>query len=113
MRIVTLLCLLLSCATALAQEQDQTQAQAQAQKQPNILFIMSDDVGWANVSAYHLGLMSSQTPHIDSIAADGLMMTDYYAQPTCGWSVLLPDWPIRGAYWTPYRGPAGWSNRPA
>ena len=26
-------------------------------KKPNILFIMGDDIGWANISAYNLGMM--------------------------------------------------------
>ena len=57
--------------------------QAQNKTQPNILVIMSDDVGWLNVSCYHQGLMSSRTPNIDRIAAEGMRFTDYYAQPSC------------------------------
>jgi arylsulfatase A-like enzyme len=45
--------------------------------------IFTDDVGIANVSAYHRGVMSSRTPHIDSIADEGMLFTDYYAQPSC------------------------------
>jgi hypothetical protein len=41
---------------------------ASAASKPNILFIMSDDVGITNVSAYSLGLMGYHTPNIDSIA---------------------------------------------
>jgi hypothetical protein len=35
---------------------------------PNILFIMGDDIGWYNVSAYNLGVMGYRTPNIDRIA---------------------------------------------
>ena len=35
---------------------------------PNILFIMADDIGWFNVSAYNLGIMGYRTPNIDRIA---------------------------------------------
>ena len=42
-------------------------AQAEA-KQPNILFIMGDDIGIMNVGAYHRGLMVGETPNIDRIA---------------------------------------------
>jgi arylsulfatase A-like enzyme len=52
-------------------------------KQPNIVFIMADDVGWFNIGAYHQGMMASRTPHIDSIAAEGMRFTDYYAEPSC------------------------------
>jgi len=26
-------------------------------KQPNFVFIMGDDIGWFNISAYHRGIM--------------------------------------------------------
>ena len=35
---------------------------AQSTKQPNILFIMGDDIGFSNISAYSLGVMEYQTP---------------------------------------------------
>ncbi len=60
-----------------------------AQDQPNIFVIFTDDIGVSNVSAYHRGLMSSQTPNIDSIAEKGMLLTDYYAQPSCTAGVLL------------------------
>jgi arylsulfatase len=61
-----------------------TAAIAQAQdKKPNILFIMGDDVGWFNLSAYHQGIMSSRTPNIDRLAHEGVRFTDYYAEASC------------------------------
>lgn len=36
-------------------------------KQPNILVIWGDDIGWQNVSAYGMGTMGYTTPNIDSI----------------------------------------------
>jgi arylsulfatase A-like enzyme len=54
-----------------------------ADKKPNILFIMGDDVGWFNISAYHQGIMSGKTPNIDRIAREGLRFTDYYAEASC------------------------------
>src|SRR6476661_11267265 len=53
------------------------------QRQPNILVIMGDDVGWFNVGAYHQGIMSSRTPNLDRLAAAGLRFTDYYAEASC------------------------------
>src|SRR6202790_4982655 len=52
-------------------------------KPPNILVIMSDDVGIWNISAYHRGMMGGRTPNIDRIAAEGALFTDYYAQQSC------------------------------
>ena len=57
-------------------------AQAPA-KPPNILVIMGDDVGWFNIGAYHQGIMSGKTPNLDSLAAEGLRFTDYYAEASC------------------------------
>ncbi|KZY60973.1 sulfatase, partial [Oleiphilus sp. HI0065] len=54
-----------------------------AQDQPNIFVIFTDDIGISNLSAYHNGVMSSETPNIDSIAEKGMLLTDYYAQPSC------------------------------
>lgn len=56
---------------------------AETAKQPNILVIFGDDVGWQNVSAYGLSTMGYTTPNIDSIARDGVMFSDHYAQPSC------------------------------
>ena len=66
--------------------------------QPNILIILTDDVGILNVGAYHRGLMSSRTPNIDTLATEGALFTDYYAQPSCtaGRSAMLTgQFPVR------------------
>lgn len=52
-------------------------------KKPNILFIMADDIGWFNVSAYNLGIMGYRTPNIDRIAKEGALFTDCYGQQSC------------------------------
>ena len=57
-------------------------AQAQ-QKPPNILVIFGDDIGYSNISAYNLGMMGYKTPNIDSVAKQGAIFTDYYAQQSC------------------------------
>jgi hypothetical protein len=54
-----------------------------AQSKPNILFIMADDIGWFNVSAYNLGIMGYRTPNIDRIAKEGALFTDFYGQQSC------------------------------
>jgi len=77
--------------SARSQPRPATPAQAPApapaapsgQRQPNILAIMGDDVGWFNVGAYHQGIMSSRTPNLDRLAAEGMRFTDYYAEASC------------------------------
>ena len=54
-----------------------------AQDKPNVLVIWGDDVGWANVSKYNLGVMGYKTPNIDRIADEGAMFTDWYSQQSC------------------------------
>lgn len=54
-----------------------------APSKPNILFIMGDDIGWFNISAYNLGLMGYETPNIDRIAREGALFTDWYGQQSC------------------------------
>src|SRR5438132_14193464 len=73
---------------ALAQAQKAAPAAAPAAgaasgRKPNILFIMGDDIGWYNISAYNLGVMGYRTPNIDRIAKEGALFTDWYGQQSC------------------------------
>lgn len=47
---------------------------------PNIIIILADDMGWNDVG-YHGSEIS--TPHIDQLAAEGLELDRFYAQPSC------------------------------
>ena len=58
-------------------------AQAQVPQQPNIIFIMGDDIGWSNIGAYNQGIMSGRTPNLDRLAGEGMRFTDYYAEASC------------------------------
>lgn len=60
-----------------------TSAVTYAADKPNILVIWGDDIGQSNISAYTFGLMGYKTPNIDSIAKEGMMFTDYYAEQSC------------------------------
>src|SRR5512135_3616531 len=53
-----------------------------ADKKPNIVVIFGDDIGTWNVGVYTHGMMG-RTPNIDSIAKNGMLFTDHYAQPSC------------------------------
>jgi arylsulfatase len=56
--------------------------QTAAAGKPNIVVIWGDDIGTWNVGAYTHGMMG-RTPNIDSIARDGMLLTDHYGQPSC------------------------------
>lgn len=49
-------------------------------QRPNIVFIMADDLGWADV-AFHGGNVA--TPHLDQLAADSVELTQHYVAPVC------------------------------
>jgi arylsulfatase A-like enzyme len=54
---------------------------AKAATLPNILFILTDDQGWATLSCYGNKLVP--TPHLDALARDGMRFTDAYVMPQC------------------------------
>ncbi len=61
--------------------QSATQGAADALiKNPNIVFIMADDLGFGEVGYY--GQQLIQTPRIDELAASGLSFTQFYAGAT-------------------------------
>ena len=47
------------------------------QEKPNIIFIMADDLGYADVGVYGQKLI--KTPNIDQLSAKGMRFTDYYS----------------------------------
>ncbi len=50
---------------------------------PNILIMWGDDIGQSNLSIFTKGMMGYRTPNIDSIAEQGMLFTDYYAEQSC------------------------------
>jgi arylsulfatase len=50
---------------------------------PNIVVIMGDDIGWANIGVYNQGVMAGRTPNLDRLANEGMRFTDYYAEASC------------------------------
>jgi arylsulfatase A-like enzyme len=58
-------------------------AQAQ-QKQPNVVVLMGDDVGWTDFGPYLGGAaLGHPTPKIDQLAKEGAMFTSWYGQASC------------------------------
>ncbi|MCP4194742.1 MAG: sulfatase-like hydrolase/transferase [Planctomycetaceae bacterium] len=60
-------------------------------RQPNILLIMADDLGFSDLGCYGGEIT---TPNLDSVAAGGLRFSQFYNTARC--------WPTRGALMTGY-----------
>ncbi len=56
-------------------------------KKPNIIYILADDLGIGDVSAY--GSDSNHTPNIDKLAKNGIQFQHMYTAPLCGPSRAL------------------------
>ena len=55
---------------------------ARAGDRPNILLILADDLGWADLACYGADL--HETPHLDALAGEGERFTQAYAPaPVC------------------------------
>lgn len=71
--------------------------ETQKPKIPNIVFILADDLGWADLSCY--GSTFYETPNLDKLAAQGMRFTDAYAacsvcSPTRA-SIMTGKYPAR------------------
>jgi arylsulfatase A len=58
------------------------QVNTTAQRQPNIIFIYADDLGYGDLGCY--GAKAIKTPQLDRMAAEGLRLTNFYSvAPVC------------------------------
>jgi len=68
-----------------------------SRRKPNFVFILIDDLGWADLSCY--GSTFYETPNIDRLAGEGMRFTDAYAAcPVCSptrASILTGKYPAR------------------
>ncbi|MFI8453096.1 sulfatase-like hydrolase/transferase [Streptomyces erythrochromogenes] len=63
-------------------ERDFRASRGRPSRRPNILFILGDDLGWADLSAY--GSPHIKTPNLDRLARQGVRFTDAYSgSATC------------------------------
>lgn len=84
---------------------------AEAKQEPNIVFILADDLGWADLPAY--GNRFNEAPNLSRLAAEGMRFTDAYAAaPVCSptrASIQSGQYPTRvgvidfmPGHWRPY-----------
>jgi arylsulfatase A len=60
----------------------QTATSAEGKKKPNIVYILADDLGYAEVGCY--GQKKIRTPNIDKLASEGMRFTQHYSgNPVC------------------------------
>ncbi|MCD4784610.1 MAG: arylsulfatase [Candidatus Eremiobacteraeota bacterium] len=53
-------------------------------KRPNILIFLMDDVGWGDPGCFGGGIaVGAQSPNMNRLAQEGLMLTSCYSQPSC------------------------------
>lgn len=102
---------LATSAVSLATGLSVTPRAAAGERPPNILFILADDLGWADLGCY--GNTYHESPNIDRLATQGMRFTDAYAAcPVCSptrASLLSGQYPARvgitdfiTGHWRPY-----------
>jgi arylsulfatase A-like enzyme len=72
MRIAVLTALAIGCVWSAVGH-----AQPNRTARPNVVLIITDDLGWADLGSY--GATDVRTPNIDRLAREGLRLTDFYA----------------------------------
>ena len=50
-------------------------------KQPNIIYVMTDDQGYGDIAAHGNAIIS--TPHLDRLHRESVRLTEFHASPTC------------------------------
>jgi len=62
-------------------------------KKPHVIFFLADDMGWANIGYHRRGAVTEdekqgqlevQTPHIDKLADEGIILDRHYSYRICG-----------------------------
>jgi arylsulfatase A-like enzyme len=58
---------------------------ASAQDRPNVVLMLADNMGYGDLGAYGSGgeMRGMPTPRIDELAAEGLMLTQFFVEPGC------------------------------
>ena len=79
MKLFTSMLVLIGCAASLL-----SPAIFAAQSKPNVVLILMDNLGYGEIGVYGGGVVrGGATPNIDSIASDGLKLTNYNVETQC------------------------------
>ena len=96
MKLVSVVCAVFVAISAIG-------SHAQAPRQPNVVIIFADDLGYGDLSSF--GAPNIRTPRLDAMAAEGQKWTSFYVQPVCSPSrsaLLTGRLPVRnGMFGTP------------
>ena len=76
---------LTSCLSTNMTEYTSENYESRHKDNPNIIFILADDLGYADISC--LGQTKFSTPNIDRLASQGILFTQHYS----GSSVSAPS----------------------
>ncbi|MGB5661494.1 MAG: sulfatase-like hydrolase/transferase [Thermoanaerobaculia bacterium] len=61
-----------------------TAAGAAEGAQPNVVFMLMDNLGWGEIGAYGGGILrGAETPRLDALAAEGLRLLNFNVEPQC------------------------------
>jgi arylsulfatase A-like enzyme len=74
-------CCLPILAAAAAAQDGQTGADSGSLGRPNVIVMVADDLGWADVG-FH-GQTQIETPSLDRLAAEGVQLDRFYTTPIC------------------------------
>lgn len=80
-RLLTSLIVFSLVVTVFVAESAAIAAESLAGRRPNIIFILTDDQGYGDLSCHGNPIL--KTPHIDRLHAEGVRFTDFHVSPTC------------------------------
>jgi arylsulfatase len=75
-----LFCLILAAGSAVAAAEPGDEVAAKADVRPNILLLVADDLGYADLGVYGSDI---RTPNIDALASQGVIFTQFHTAPMC------------------------------
>jgi arylsulfatase A-like enzyme len=102
------LCTLITCCIA-ALAALSTASAAVAAPRPHVVFIVADDLGYADVG--FMGAKEIRTPHLDKLATGGAILDAFYVQPVCSptrATLMSGRYPTQTGVYTVVRPHAKW-----
>ncbi|MEK9544213.1 MAG: sulfatase-like hydrolase/transferase, partial [Luminiphilus sp.] len=59
-------------------------AVTRAAERPNVVLMLADNLGYGDIGAYGGGaVLGTPTPNLDALAAEGLVLTQFFVEPGC------------------------------